>query len=322
MTLSPSNMRKTTRRKVVSSAALLSVIGISGCTQSESEIQDTDGDGVIDSEDYAPRDPSVQRKEQVEDDSSGSSDKHTDEEESRQPTDGIVAESELISRWPFRSSYADTAGGNDISIDRGTPDLGTHNGRPSVALDGSVGMMIDPGTNAELSIMAPNQGGSSIGGWIYFDRTTGSRHPKNNVPPHTIFRNDAEYILTGQPAGNEVELKLTIMSQVEGVKYTTDNHVTDEMIVPTNQWNHFMYVIDPQSSIEFYLNGVKQFEDNNMPGYSPNASQYWSHETVGSWYGTRSPDWYKLMIGKISDLRIYDTGLSGNQVAQIVANTS
>jgi hypothetical protein len=45
----------------------VSIIGLAGCSQitGEDEIKDTDGDGVIDSEDYAPRDASVQRAEQV-----------------------------------------------------------------------------------------------------------------------------------------------------------------------------------------------------------------------------------------------------------------
>jgi hypothetical protein len=47
------------------------VSGASGClrlaggSDEENDIQDTDGDGVIDSEDYAPRDPEIQREEQV-----------------------------------------------------------------------------------------------------------------------------------------------------------------------------------------------------------------------------------------------------------------
>jgi hypothetical protein len=40
---------------------------MSGCLgNQQQEIQDTDGDGVIDSKDYAPRDPDVQRKSDIE----------------------------------------------------------------------------------------------------------------------------------------------------------------------------------------------------------------------------------------------------------------
>lgn len=60
-------MRDSSRRQFLRSSALVSIIGITGCSQltGRDDIQDTDGDGVIDSEDYAPRDPSVQRGEQV-----------------------------------------------------------------------------------------------------------------------------------------------------------------------------------------------------------------------------------------------------------------
>jgi hypothetical protein len=48
-------------------SGIVSTVGLAGCSQLQggSDIQDTDGDGVIDSEDYAPRDPDVQRKEQI-----------------------------------------------------------------------------------------------------------------------------------------------------------------------------------------------------------------------------------------------------------------
>lgn len=66
-------MTKPTRRKIFRISGTTVVLGLGGCLRmvgggddtATSTIQDTDGDGVIDSEDYAPRDPSVQRKEQV-----------------------------------------------------------------------------------------------------------------------------------------------------------------------------------------------------------------------------------------------------------------
>jgi len=44
----------------------LSVVGVSaGCLGQGDDVQDSDGDGVIDSEDYAPNDPNVQEKADV-----------------------------------------------------------------------------------------------------------------------------------------------------------------------------------------------------------------------------------------------------------------
>lgn len=55
-----------THRTILVIAVTLMLV-LSGCTGlvQESGVQDTDGDGVIDSQDYAPRDPSVQRESQV-----------------------------------------------------------------------------------------------------------------------------------------------------------------------------------------------------------------------------------------------------------------
>jgi hypothetical protein len=70
-----------TRRQLLETLGFASLLGSSGCLRlisgNENQtstgtvlsgIQDSDGDGVIDSEDYAPRDPDVQREEQVKDD--------------------------------------------------------------------------------------------------------------------------------------------------------------------------------------------------------------------------------------------------------------
>lgn len=64
-------MEDTTRRQFLRSGGVVSLIGVTGCSQISqiqggSDIKDTDGDGVIDSEDYAPRDASVQDSEDVE----------------------------------------------------------------------------------------------------------------------------------------------------------------------------------------------------------------------------------------------------------------
>lgn len=320
---------KFTRRGFLGSGAVLAATGLAGCSQitGENDIQDSDGDGVIDSEDYAPRDASVQRAEQVEKREQASPTRTEAEpttetdETTRQPTNEVVAASRLVSRWPFRSGFSDVVGDNDISVERGSPDIGTYQGRASVALDGSVGMMISTGTNRELSIMTPDGGPASIGGWVLFDQPSGTRHPDGDQPIHHVFRNDAEYVINGAPVGDNVQLGLSIRSQSGGVGYATRDYTTGEMLVPTNEWHHVMYVVDPQSSLTFYLDGERRFDDDEMPGYSPNVSDYWSHETVGSWYGTGSPDWYNLLVGKLADLRIYDTGLTDDEVAQIVVNT-
>lgn len=59
--------RTSTRRRLLQVGVLGGAVGLAGCgLMGGSEVEDSDGDGVIDSEDYAPRDPEIQRKEQVE----------------------------------------------------------------------------------------------------------------------------------------------------------------------------------------------------------------------------------------------------------------
>jgi len=57
------------RRTILQLGGVALSVGIAGCSnvieRDTQEIQDTDGDGVIDSEDYAPRDPEVQKKEDL-----------------------------------------------------------------------------------------------------------------------------------------------------------------------------------------------------------------------------------------------------------------
>jgi|APHM01.1.fsa_nt_gi hypothetical protein len=61
-------MKESSRRGFLQSSAVVGIIGLTGCSQitGGSDIQDTDGDGVIDSEDYAPRDASVQDASDIE----------------------------------------------------------------------------------------------------------------------------------------------------------------------------------------------------------------------------------------------------------------
>lgn len=74
----------TRRRRFVQSLSVIGAASLAGCTagrraldefdidDSPSTVQDTDGDGVIDSEDYAPRDPEVQQQSDLADPSSTS----------------------------------------------------------------------------------------------------------------------------------------------------------------------------------------------------------------------------------------------------------
>ncbi|MFB6122314.1 MAG: hypothetical protein ABEJ78_02505 [Haloferacaceae archaeon] len=97
-----------TRRSFLEMAAAAGLTGLAGCSQipgTNRDIEDTDGDGVIDSEDYAPRDASVQRAEQVEEaDSTVTNGPETTATEPGTPT-----------RTPAPSSFVDSFSDGDYA---------------------------------------------------------------------------------------------------------------------------------------------------------------------------------------------------------------
>jgi hypothetical protein len=80
-------VKDSTRRRFLRTGGLVSIAGLTGCSQiaGGSDIKDTDGDGVIDSEDYAPRDASGQDAEDVGDEQNEA--EGTDSADDPEPTE-------------------------------------------------------------------------------------------------------------------------------------------------------------------------------------------------------------------------------------------
>lgn len=85
-------MGNSSRRRILQMSSIVIGSGIAGCAglgSQEDDIQDSDGDGVIDSEDYAPQDPEVQEKSDVqssEEDTSSEENTPSEEETSTEET--------------------------------------------------------------------------------------------------------------------------------------------------------------------------------------------------------------------------------------------
>lgn len=237
----------------------------------------------------------------------------------------LVRGDDLIARWPFASGFEDAVGGMDGTAAYGDPTVGTHEGRSGVRFDGDDGIQIGSGDdNPGMSFIEAEDGPVSISGWVYFDRREGGR-PNNDPATHHILRNDAEYTLRATPDTEEdgtVEFVFGISDLGGGESYSTSDHASDELYATVQRWHHFAFVVEPRESIRAYLDGEERFVDTEeMNGYSPRNTNYWSHQTIGSWYGTGNPDWYDLLVGKLADLRIYDAGLSAAEVERIYSNT-
>ncbi|WP_262177994.1 LamG-like jellyroll fold domain-containing protein [Haloarcula laminariae] len=238
---------------------------------------------------------------------------------------GIVRADDLVARWPFANGFDDTVGDADASIGQGDPTVGRYHGRAGVAMDGDDGLLVGSGSdNPELSIVEREHGPVTVTGWLYFDSTEGGS-PNNSPADHHILRNDAEYVLEALPAADtsgSVEIRFGISSLGEGESYTTDDATDAELHVTTGEWHHLALVVNAADYLTCYIDGAEAFHDDDLSGYSPRNTNYWSHQTIGSWYGTSSPDWYDLLVGKLSDLRIYDGQLSGDEVREIYTNSA
>jgi hypothetical protein len=230
-------------------------------------------------------------------------------------TNGIVAEEQLISRWPLEEDLGDVVGDNDATADIGEAEFGSYAGRAAVRFDGDLGVMVNEGENEELSLMDSENSGSSFGGWVYFDAEAGG-NPNGDNTRHHILRNDNEYNFTAVPSDDLESFQFRFGSD----GYNTSDVSEGELTVSSEEWHHFFYVIVPESSVRFYLDGELLFEDTDMDASASTETAYWSHETIGSWYGTGDPTWYDLFVGKMADLRIYESDLSDDDVAQIYQN--
>jgi len=235
-------------------------------------------------------------------------------------TDSTVARDRLLVRWPFTSGFEDVVSGADGRAVHGEPTVGTYDGRAAVRFDGDDGLQVGDGSdNPELSIVQRGFGPASFGGWVYFDRDEGGNQ-RGDSADHHILRNDGEYTLRANPnTGNSdtVELEFGTSGLGGGEGYTTREHTDGEMEVAVGQWHHFFFVLEAGDYLRFYLNGERQFVDDEIDGYSPRVTDYWSDQTIGSWYGTGNPDWYNLLVGKLSDLRVYRGELSDSEIATI-----
>lgn len=160
-------MDRSTRRRILRVCGVSVAGGLAGCSgvlggdDEEDDIKDTDNDGVIDSEDYAPRDPDVQRKEQVEEVGSGGT---STEEPTETPTEnnpGLVVVDEFetdFSQW------------NQLRVDRTSVSLTN-----TQSYHGEKSLMFEfegDGINQNVDLYAPNTSvteGERISIWFKSD---------------------------------------------------------------------------------------------------------------------------------------------------------
>ena len=89
---------------------------------------------------------------------------------------------------------------------------------------------------------------------------------------------------------------------------TPEQYFTGTTTVPTGQWTHIAVTWDDKDCTG-YVNGVQEFKKSH-PGI-PNSTHH-NKKDIGSEYGTR-----RFFNGLIDDARVYNTCLSGDDIADL-----
>jgi hypothetical protein len=233
---------------------------------------------------------------------------------------GVVAEDDLIGRWTFESDFSDSVGDNDATVGTGQPGIGSVEGRPAAVFDGTDGLRVSRDGHGELSLTGRDTGPFTIAFWVYFDDREGGQPFENReTASHTLYRNDTGARVLAAPADDGAVRVRFFISQYPS-DTDTKRYVTPKgkgVVVPTGEWHHVAVVATPAESVRIYRDGREEFVDTAMGGYNPPTSRFWSDLTIGSWYGGDPQEWANLLDGKLSDVRVYGTGLSAEEVARI-----
>lgn len=240
--------------------------------------------------------------------------------ENGQEDPSVVAQDALISRWPFNDGLTDTVDGREISVATGQPEIREAAGRTALVLDGEDGLRISRGGHGELSLANRDDEASSISIWAYFDAPSGGQlSDGGGTANHSILKNDTGIRIVGTPAessdGVSINFSISPYGDASAERYLMPDD--ERPVVSTQEWHHLVFVVRPAESARIYVDGQEAFVDESVNGYNNQSTDFWTDITLGSWYGGNPEYWGDLMDGKLSDLRFYDTGLSGNEISRI-----
>lgn len=234
-------------------------------------------------------------------------------------TDGIIAQEQLISRWPLTENLADVVGNNGAEVVQGEPTMGVFSGKTATDFGSDVAVRVSRGGHGDLSLLGSDDGPFSIAMWVHFDSDTGTEpFEGTGTPSHALVNNDTGYRIRGRSAENQsgVDINFSVSPYSGGANgYSMPEG--DNVVVSTREWHHLVVVAESENFVRIYVDGVEEFADNSMGGYNEPNDDFWTDVTIGSWYGGNPEEWANLFDGKMADLRIYDTGLSSSQIGDM-----
>jgi hypothetical protein len=292
----------------------MGIAGLTGCSEiMGSGIKDTDGDGVIDSEDYAPRDPDIQREEQVDEDSTSD---ETESSEVNVPSEGLVA------YWPLNNPSGnvidDSGNGNNgdiVNVEQGG--VSEYNFGTGTAYDFSTtesGFVRIPSTermsggqSATITATAwirpisgsqiiSKKSNNSEGDWTlhiteeYMDQDDWNSYRRSNDddPPYLRYWSERDFSPDTEVVSGGINWK---------------------------EWQHVAFSLDqPNDTVRLYIDGEMIFGATEVGGISANTD---SAVEIGGMVYPDDRDDRPDYDGAISDVRVYDRVLSETDISTI-----
>lgn len=92
------------RRTFVKAIGTTSIVLLAGCSSDDDEVQDSDGDGVVDSQDYAPNDPDVQSEDEISKSTQNSQNSQDTQQDSQ--TDNVASPEPEVTATKFPEPQA------------------------------------------------------------------------------------------------------------------------------------------------------------------------------------------------------------------------
>jgi len=101
------------RRAFIKTIGTTSAVLLAGCSSDDEEVQDSDGDGVVDSQDYAPNDPDVQSEGDVSQSTQNNQNSQDTQQDSQ--TENIASSEPEVTATSFPEPQAVSTNSNLIS---------------------------------------------------------------------------------------------------------------------------------------------------------------------------------------------------------------
>jgi len=279
----------------------------SGCLDSlvGSDVQDTDGDGVIDSEDYAPRDESVQAKSDLEGyrcststDENGSSGAGT----ARSPTS--AGETGLPAVTSDAAAVYDFEGTGDRLVDR----TGNgHDGRLGSATRraGRSGTVLDVDRGAHATVasadtLVPGDGGYTTAVWFRTDTVPADNY---NGRQGLVIKRPGSSAIRWHFILHEDTVQLDARGTDDGGRVRSAGGYVD------GNWHHAAAVWDG-TQMRLYVDGQERATDDVSAGtIDPDSPLY-----LGAQPEYPRPLYFE---GQLDDLVVYPRAISAEAVSRL-----